>query len=202
MKDAPLNDELLQFFKALSDANRLKIIGLLAQQPHTVEQLAAVLDLGVSTVSHHLSRLAKIGLVTARAESYYSIYSLQTDALTTMARRLLRDDTLPQLAQDLDHDAFDRKVLTTFLDAEGRITAFPTQEKKYLAILRYVVRTFEPGTRYSEKQVNTRLAQFNPDTARLRRSLVEYGLMAREGGGGAYWRIDADRSGVPAAPEA
>ena len=29
-----MNDELVTFFKALSDANRLKIIGLLAQQPY------------------------------------------------------------------------------------------------------------------------------------------------------------------------
>jgi DNA-binding transcriptional ArsR family regulator len=28
------NDQLLAFFKALADANRLKIVGLLAQQPY------------------------------------------------------------------------------------------------------------------------------------------------------------------------
>jgi DNA-binding transcriptional ArsR family regulator len=37
----------------------LKIIGLLAQQPYSVEELAALLDLKASTVSHHLSKLAK-----------------------------------------------------------------------------------------------------------------------------------------------
>ncbi|MBU4224902.1 MAG: ArsR family transcriptional regulator [Chloroflexi bacterium] len=31
--------------KALADSSRLKIVGLLAQQPYTVEQLAAMLDL-------------------------------------------------------------------------------------------------------------------------------------------------------------
>ena len=36
------DDQLLVFFKALADANRLKIVGLLAQQPYTVEQLAAI----------------------------------------------------------------------------------------------------------------------------------------------------------------
>ncbi|CAA9566472.1 MAG: hypothetical protein AVDCRST_MAG86-1241 [uncultured Truepera sp.] len=48
---------------------------------------------------------------------------------------------------------------------------------------------FEPGVRYPEKQVNDTLARFNADTARLRRSLVEHGLMARAGGGGDYWRL-------------
>ncbi|HYN88248.1 MAG TPA: metalloregulator ArsR/SmtB family transcription factor, partial [Ardenticatenaceae bacterium] len=184
------------FFKVLSDGNRLKIIGLLAQKPHTVEHLAAVLDVGVSTVSHHLSRLARAGLVSARADGYYSVYSLQTDVLAGMARRLLSQETLPKLAEDVDPDAFDRKVLATFLDADGRLKAFPTQEKKFLAVLRYVVRAFEPGVRYSEKQVNEILGRFHQDTALLRRRLVDHQFMAREGGGGAYWRLDADQAGA------
>ena len=54
--------ELLAFFKALADANRLKILGLLATEEMTVEQLAAVLDLRPSTISHHLARLSQVGL--------------------------------------------------------------------------------------------------------------------------------------------
>ena len=56
--------ELLAFFKALADANRLKIIGLLAQDEYPVEQIAEMLDLRPSTVSHHLSKLSKAGLVS------------------------------------------------------------------------------------------------------------------------------------------
>ena len=37
--------ELLEFFKALADANRLKIIGLLAQDEYPVEQIAEMLGL-------------------------------------------------------------------------------------------------------------------------------------------------------------
>ena len=53
-----MNDEiriegLLNFFKALSDANRLKIVGLLAQEDLSVEQIAEMLGIGSSTVSHH-----------------------------------------------------------------------------------------------------------------------------------------------------
>jgi hypothetical protein len=43
--------------------------------------------------------------------------------------------------------------------------------------------------RYSEKQVNEMLNRFHEDTATLRRELVGYGLMGREGGGGEYWRV-------------
>jgi len=181
-------NELLTFFKALADENRLKIIGCLAQQPYTVEKLAETLGLGISTTSHHLAKLAKAGLVSARTEGHYYIYSLHTDTLRSMAQNLLHEEKLPRLAENLGEDAFERKVLETFTDAEGRITAFPAQEKKTLVLLRYVVKAFEPGVRYPEKQVNEILSHYNEDTASLRRYMIVYGLMDREGGGGDYWR--------------
>jgi hypothetical protein len=55
--------------------------------------------------------------------------------------------------------------------------------------LRHVVKSFEVGKRYSEKRVNEILAQYHEDTATLRRELVGYGLMKREGGGGEYWKV-------------
>lgn len=182
--------ELLSFFKALADSNRLKIIGLLSQHSHTVEQLSTALGLGMSTTSHHLARLSKAGLVKAEPDGHHHYYSLCTDTLQEMSQRLLHQDTLPGLAAELDSEVYDRKVLQTFTDTEGHITAFPSQLKKYQVLLRYVVRAFKPGTRYSEKQVNEILSRYHEDTADLRRGLVEFKLMEREGGGGAYWRID------------
>ena len=187
--------ELLAFFKALSDANRLKIVALLAKQPLPVEQLAEMLSLSSSTVSHHLSRLAEVGLVSARAEGYYSIYRLELDALNAMAQRLLSKETLPAVAADVDMDAYDRKVLNTYLSPDGRLTAFPAQEKKERVILRHIVQAFEPGRRYPEKEVNQILLRFNEDTATLRRRLVALSFMQREGGGGAYWRVEQPQEG-------
>lgn len=180
--------ELLTFFKALADENRLKIIGVLAQKPSSVENIAAQLGLSMSTTSHHLARLAKAGLVSARTDGHYYIYSLHTDTLKEMSQRMLHDEQIRQLSQPVSEDEYERKVLSNFLDSEGRIKAFPAQDKKLRSILRYVVKAFDPGTRYSEKQVNGILLRFNEDTAFLRRSLIEYKLMEREGGGGAYWR--------------
>lgn len=183
-------DELLTFFKALADENRLKIIGVLAQKPSSVEDIAALIGVSMSTTSHHLTRLAKAGLVSARTDGHYYIYSLHTDTLKEMSQRLLHDDQIRQLSQPVSEDVFDQKVLSNFLDADGRIKAFPAQDKKLRAILRHVVKTFEPGQRYSEKQVNEILAQFNEDTAFLRRSLIDYKFMEREGGGGMYWSLE------------
>lgn len=190
MNEQERHEELLNFFKALADANRLRIVGLLARQPYTVEQLAAQLELSESTTSHHLARLSKAGLVSARADGHYYFYSLQTDALREMSQRVLDHPEAPEPASRLDEDALDRKVLASFTDTQGRITAFPAQQKKFLVLLRYVIQAFEPGKRYTEKEVNEILLRYNKDTAQLRRSLVEFHMMAREGGGGQYWRTD------------
>lgn len=189
METNEVNARLLAFFKALSDENRLKIVGLLALQEFSVEKLAESLNLSVSTTSHHLTRLAKAGLVTARPEGHYYFYSLKQDAIRSMTESLLQKETLPGLSEGTSEEAFERKVMAAFTDADGRITAFPEKEKKLLVILRYAVNAFEMEKRYSEKEVNEILLRFNKDTAFLRRSLIEYKLMAREGGGGEYWRI-------------
>ena len=56
MNDDEKIQELLNFFKALADPNRLKIIGLLARQDLSVEQMAEMLSLASSTVSHQIGR--------------------------------------------------------------------------------------------------------------------------------------------------
>jgi predicted transcriptional regulator len=180
------NAELLEIFKALADANRLKIIGLLARQPCSVEQLAALLNLKPPTVSHHLSKLSEVGLVAAKAEGYYSMYYLEESALKK-TRLLFSQLDLSESVADVDMDAYDRKVVKDYSRPNGRLKTLPAQRKKLDAILRYVVKSFEPGRRYSEKEVNDILSRFHDDTASLRRELVGSGLMQREGGGGDYW---------------
>jgi len=68
-------DVLLELFKVLADEKRLQIIGLLARQDCSVEEVAAILDLSSATVSHHLRRLVKAGPGQARADQHYHVYS-------------------------------------------------------------------------------------------------------------------------------
>ena len=125
--------ELLDFFRALADENRLKIVGLLAQKPSSVSDLAKALGLSVSTTSNHLSSLAYAGLVKAQPDGHYFIYSLQMETIRNMAKHLLQEENLPRLSEGQGEDAFERKVLNTFLNREGRIKVFPAQEKKFLS---------------------------------------------------------------------
>ncbi len=184
------DDALLQFFKALADANRLRVVGLLAHRPHSVEELATVLELRPSTLSHHLSKLAAARLVRSEAQGHYHVYSLNLESLHERARTLSSHDELRELAAiDGLEDPFDRKVLSTFLDDDGRIAKFPMKRKKFEVILRYALRLFEDEGPWDESEVNRRLETLSEDTATLRRGFIDYGWMTRNPGGRAYRRV-------------
>jgi predicted transcriptional regulator len=182
--------ELLEFFKAMADANRLRILGLLAQEDLTVEQLSELLHLRPSTVSHHLSKLAEVGLVSAKASSYYNIYQLENNELEKMAKRLLSGETLPAMAADVDLDAYDQKVVSDYSQKDGRLKTIPSQRKKLEAILRYIGQNFKPGEQYSEQEVNQILKGYHQDTATLRRELIGIGVLERSRDGRQYWRSE------------
>jgi predicted transcriptional regulator len=184
-----MSEELVTFFKALADTNRIKIVGLLAEKPYSVEELASLLKLKPPTVSHHLAKLAQAGLVTSRTESYYNVYQLDQAALESKTRSMFSQKELSSVVSEVDADAYDKKVIKDYARRDGSLKTLPAQRKKLEAILRYVVKAFDVDKRYSEKQVNEILARYHEDTATLRRELVGFGLMKREGGGGEYWRV-------------
>jgi predicted transcriptional regulator len=184
-----MSEELVTFFKALADANRLKIVGLLAEKPYSVEELAELLKLKPPTISHHLAKLVEAGLIKSHAESYYNVYQLDQSALEAKTRTMFSQQELSNVASEVDADAYDNKVIKDYARRDGSLKTLPSQRKKLEAILRYVVKAFEVEKRYSEKQVNETLARYHADTATLRRELVGFGLMQREGGGGEYWRV-------------
>ena len=49
-----------------------------------------------------------------------------------------------------------------------------------------LVQRFEPGEKYTERQVNALLSNADIDVATLRRHLVDYGMLDRADG--SYWR--------------
>lgn len=182
---------LLQFFKVLGNESRLKILGLLANQERSVGELAEFLNLREPTVSHHLAAMKEIGLVEVRAEGNVRIYRLETHALEKMSKDLFSQESLSTLAASEAGDSWEQKVFRTYV-ADGRLKQIPTQYKKRMVILRWLVTKFEMDARYTEKEVSERLKQYHPDYAALRRYLVETRLMQRENG--IYWRLPESES--------
>jgi predicted transcriptional regulator len=182
-------DDLLAFFKVLADANRLKLIGVLAQKEASVEELSAILDISPSTTSHHLSKLSEMGLVSARVDGYYNLYRLETSALEEMSKKILSKGVIPGAAHDLDRKAYDRKILADYLNEDGTIQQLPTNHRKLDVILGYIADQFEFDRIYTEKEVNAIIGALNEDISGLRRDLISVGYMDRERDGSAYWRV-------------
>jgi hypothetical protein len=179
-------ERLLDFFKALANTERLKIIGLLGLEGRSIEEISRILNLKPASVYNHLAFLEKMSLV--RVEG--STYELDTEAVERMAREEL-SGLRPQVRpEDFEGEAYERKVLSDFFQADGHLKTIPAQEKKLLAVLGHIAQSFEPGVRYPEDQVNEMLLNVHEDTALLRRNLVDYGFLEREGGGGEYWRVE------------
>jgi hypothetical protein len=109
--------------------------------------------------------------------------------LEMMAKSLLAQETLPNVAASVDMDAYDHKVIADYSQSDGRLKTIPAQRKKLAAVLRHVSLAFEVGKRYTEKQVNEILSRFHDDTASLRRELIGFKFLSRESDGSAYWRV-------------
>jgi DNA-binding transcriptional ArsR family regulator len=74
--------------KALSDANRLHLLLLLADRPHTVRELTEAAGMSQTLVSHHLTPLREQGLVTVTPQGRSNVYSLCCEALAGPVRLL------------------------------------------------------------------------------------------------------------------
>ncbi len=187
-----MTDDTLSFFKALANENRLKILGLLAQQEYTGEELATILSIQPATVSHHLARLAKIGLVSARAEGYYSVYALSAKRLRTLSDEHLSIDTFILLTNNLDLQAYENQVLHEYIRPDNQLQKIPNQINRRKIILGHIVRSFKPGVRYSEGQVDRILGKVYDDPVALRTELLTQKFLTR--GEDGYWRGKLQRS--------
>ncbi|WP_438347483.1 ArsR/SmtB family transcription factor [Paenibacillus sp. FA6] len=82
-KEEHLDEETLfvvsQTFKALSDPTRIRILNLLCSDEHSVNDIAEILNLSQSTVSHQLRFLKNLRLVKFRREGTTLYYSRDDD---------------------------------------------------------------------------------------------------------------------------
>jgi len=176
---------LLSFFKALSNESRLKLVGILAQREHSVEELAALVQLKEPTVSHHLSKLKELNLVQMRPDRNTHLYRLNQDALQDLTKAIFTSTQITTVSSDINPDAWEEKVLKSFLE-DDRLREIPASRKKRWVILKWLVNHFEMGQQYPERSLNETIKRIHPDTATLRRELIGYRMMQRENG--IYWR--------------
>ncbi|MDQ3855981.1 MAG: metalloregulator ArsR/SmtB family transcription factor [Chloroflexota bacterium] len=176
---------LVETYKALADETRLRLLGMVAERPRNGRELATALGITQPAVSHHVEKLKHAGLLKELREGKERVYGLNRDTLTSLAREQLKQAEL-----EVETDA--QRVLRDFFDGE-RLRSIPAQRKKRVVVLQELLRRFERGREYTEREVNELLGRAHEDVATLRRELVMYGFMQRERG---RYRV-ADELPVP-----
>jgi DNA-binding transcriptional ArsR family regulator len=78
--------DLAQFFRALGDPMRVRIVHALAQEDLCVRELAALLPVGASAVSNQLRYLRTLRLVVHQREGHLVRYSLADDHVDHLVR--------------------------------------------------------------------------------------------------------------------
>lgn len=74
--------DLADFFKVFGDSTRMKILYALFSAEMCVQDLAEVLDMNQSAISHQLRILKQAHVVKYRKEGKYVFYSLDDDHVT------------------------------------------------------------------------------------------------------------------------
>ncbi len=196
-------EQVLLFLKTLADQTRLRILGLLAHEERSVEEVAGLLDLRPPTVSWHLSKLKDIDLVTMRVDGNTHLYRLNGKGLGRINKLLATPEsiaTLTNVAEDFARNAWEQKVLRDFFE-NGRLKQIPSYRKARSVILRWLAEQFELGHTYSERELNETIMRYHPDYATLRREMIGAKLIQREqvNGQNHYWRTQQpEDTAVPA----
>ncbi len=173
----------------LSDTQKL----LLACMRAGLDDKAIAERMGItaSTVRNHRfqmrerERQARVFLAIMTVTGNEAPRRKPTEELMAVSRNAVQVDERYALTQR----EYDEILAKYFPDGPaGRLTEFPAREKRKMAILTHLTKRFEPGVRYTEKQVTEILKTAHADHATLRRYLIEYGFMDRERDCSAYWR--------------
>ncbi len=208
LRQSPLRPaEIHARMAPLADENALKILDLLAQHgEQSSQELIASLSTSQSSVSRHLKSLGSY-LIERRAEGANKRYQINYSHLEwsiVMLRRFLEADQIrmnepervvgPQRTSTLPTEVIGD--LKRFSDTQGRLTAFPTRRNDQLMVLNYLIKRFEYGRMYAEREVNEIIrGVLNPqfdDFVTLRRELYNNMLLGRERDGSRYWRISKE----------
>jgi hypothetical protein len=178
----------LSFFRSLADANRLRLVGLLAGPETTVDELAIALDLKPITVRKHVLQLKSLGVVAAQGDGDAARYRIDLDCVRLFCRQLAEPEPVPTLGDGIETEPWERDVLRNFFVGE-RLKGIPMTHKRRQPVLKWLATRFDPAKRYPEAEVNALLQNHHPDCASLRRYLVDDGYLRREHG--IYWRSES-----------
>ena len=168
----------LGLLRSVLDPVRLAVLGASVPAAVNIAEMSAALNVSRGEIARAIGDLRTAGLLQEDGR-------LDRDALRAIARTLpSRSGTRGEPVEGpwTDDEA---QVLGRFF-ADGRLMEIPGSAKKRRLVMEKIALGFEPGHRYSEREVNLAIQLIHDDYAAIRRYMIDEGFMARADG--AYWR--------------
>ena len=78
-----------EIFKAMNDPARREILKMLKKKDMTAGDIAAKFDMTAPSISHHLDKLKRAGLVTTEKRGQYVMYSINTTIVDDLLTYIL-----------------------------------------------------------------------------------------------------------------
>lgn len=125
MAEPLIYEETAKIAKAIGHPNRARILDLLFQTERHVDDLARLLDTGVTTVSNHLQLLRTAGLIEARRDGTRLYYRIADDTVlhAWICLRTIAETRSPQV----------RELLRTIHDRDESLNPIDAQSARDLA---------------------------------------------------------------------
>ena len=171
--DSAQKATLLQFFKAVGQPERLKMLGILANDAYTIPALAKEMGIKETAVAKNIRVLKKAGLV----EEQNNTVQLDRAGLEKM-QHVIDGGTLVEIP-------FAVEVLAKYVK-DGQLTAVPKEEDEREVILDWLAQKFDLERRYTEEEVTAIVAQYYRYPLILRRELADNKFLMQTGR--HYWR--------------
>lgn len=173
--------------KYLSLTDKQKELFILFAQGRGDAEIAKTLKITASTVRHQrfvFKEKAK------SAKLYLALWEL-TQRHAASSDKLIDIHGGAKMIDDryVITEEENRKIIENVFLSESplKLKVFSPKEKKKIVILRRIIKEFEKGRKYKEKEVNEILKSIYEDYATIRRYLYEYGYMERTRDCSEYW---------------
>ncbi|HDR16174.1 MAG TPA: metalloregulator ArsR/SmtB family transcription factor [Desulfobacteraceae bacterium] len=140
------NKNPVDYFKALADDTRVRLINVLSDRELNVNELVAIFEMGQSRISRHLKILADTGLVTVRRDGLWAFYrgaDIDQKVFSAVAPLV---KTHPRYREDVDKaDAVFR------MREEESIRFFDAIAEDWDSMKRNIIGAFDLTARISER---------------------------------------------------
>ena len=170
-------ESLMQFFKALGQPERVKILGLLANRPYSVADLCELLAMRETAVKHHLNKLKKARLIRENAVAHTYTYQVDGETLARLNGIIL--ENAPALT-------FAERVLQKYVPDGQTIKELPLEPEERQVILEWLAEKFEVGRQYNVTEVNEIIGQHFRYPERLRWQMLSAQVLKHVGN--TFWR--------------